>query len=46
MRIFHDLKIVEQPGSGIPRILQVNKMDVFYISQNFMRLVLPYADGL
>ena len=40
MRIFKDLDLVEQLGSGIPRILQVYDKDVFQFSDNFLRIVL------
>lgn len=33
--------LVEQLGSGIPRILQVYDKDVFKFSENFLRIVLP-----
>lgn len=33
--------LVEQLGSGIPRILQVYDKDVFKFSDNFLRIVLP-----
>ncbi|MBL1408075.1 Fic family protein [Sphingobacterium faecale] len=41
MRIFKDLDLVEQLGSGIPRILKAYKKDVFHFSDNFLRIVLP-----
>ena len=44
MRIFKDLDLVEQLGSGIPRILQVYNKDVFQFSDNFLRIVLPAAE--
>jgi len=46
MRVFRDLEIVEQLGSGIPRIIEAYGKDCFQLSNNFMRLVFPYAEGL
>jgi len=46
MRVFRDLEIVEQLGSGIPRILEAYSKDVFEIRQSFIRVVLPYAKPL
>ncbi|WP_236027267.1 Fic family protein [Gelidibacter pelagius] len=45
MRIFKDLDLVEQLGSGIPRILQVYDKDVFQFSDNFLRIVLPASES-
>lgn len=44
MRIFKDLDLVEQLGSGIPRILQAYKPDSFHFSENFLRIVLPSSE--
>lgn len=41
MRVFRDLDLVEQLGSGIPRILEYYSEDSFTFSDNFLRLVLP-----
>lgn len=38
MRIFKDLDLVEQLGSGIPRILQAYSKDCFHFSENFLRI--------
>ena len=46
MRIFKDLDLVEQLGSGIPRILQFYEKDVFQFSENFLRIVLPAAEAI
>jgi len=46
MRVFRDLEIVEQLGSGIPRILEAYSKDVFEIRDSFIRIVLPYAKPL
>ena len=43
MRIYKDLELVEQLGSGIPRILQVYGKEIFKLSENFTRLVFPAA---
>jgi len=37
--------IVEQMGSGINRILQKYPQSSYHFSPNFIRVVLPYADG-
>lgn len=42
MRIFKDLEIVEYLGSGIPRILEFYSKDNFIITDNFIRIVLPF----
>ena len=44
MRIFKDLDLVEQLGSGIPRILQAYSKDCFHFSENFLRVVLPSSE--
>jgi len=44
MRIFKDLDLVEQLGSGIPRILQYYKRDYFHFSDNFLRVILPSSE--
>jgi predicted HTH transcriptional regulator len=36
MRIFKDLELVEQLGSGIPRILEYYGKDSFSFSDNFL----------
>lgn len=41
MRIFRDLELVEQLGSGIPRILQYYPRSIFYFTDNFLRMVFP-----
>ncbi|MGJ3234199.1 winged helix-turn-helix domain-containing protein [Marivirga sp.] len=45
IRIFKDLDMVEQLGSGIPRILQVYPKDCFKISENFIRMSFPKEIG-
>ncbi|PJE56354.1 RNA-binding domain-containing protein [Marinomonas sp. BSi20584] len=46
MRVFRDVDLVEQLGSGIPRILQSYSKDAFYFTDNFTRLVLPFSQTL
>ena len=41
MRIFKDLDLVEQLGSGIPRILKHYSKENFKFSENFLRIILP-----
>lgn len=43
MRVFRDLEIVEQLGSGVPRITATYSRDVFEISDNYIRVILPFA---
>jgi predicted HTH transcriptional regulator len=45
MRVFRDLDMVEQLGSGVPRILEHYPRSVYHFTPNFIRLVLPYAEG-
>ena len=44
MRIFKDLDLVEQLGSGIPRILRSYGKECFLFSDNFLRMVFPSAE--
>lgn len=46
MRIFKDLDLVEQLGSGIPRILKAYAKECFQFSDNFLRLILPASEQL
>ena len=41
MRIYRDLEMVEQLGSGLPRILQFYGKDCFIFSENLIRMVIP-----
>ena len=43
MRVFRDLEIVEQLGSGVPRITAAYSRDVFEIGENYIRVILPFA---
>ena len=45
MRIFRDLDLVEQLGSGVPRILKAYGKQAFQISENFIRVILPFSHG-
>jgi ATP-dependent DNA helicase RecG len=41
MRIFKDLNLVEQLGSGVPRILRSYDKTCFQFSENFLRMRFP-----
>ena len=43
MRIFRDMDLVEQLGSGIPRILRTYGKECFYFSENYIRMSFPAA---
>ena len=43
MRVFKDLEMVEQLGSGVPRILRAYSKESFIFMQNFTRMV--FAKG-
>ena len=45
MRIFKDLDMVEQLGSGVPRILRIYSKDAFVFMQNFTRMILKKESG-
>jgi len=45
MRVFRDLNMVEQLGSGVPRILEHYPRSVYQFTPNFIRLMLPFAEG-
>jgi ATP-dependent DNA helicase RecG len=44
MRIFKDMELVEQLGSGIPRILQFYGRECFKFSDNFIRMSFPVEE--
>jgi predicted HTH transcriptional regulator len=46
MRIFRDLRLVEQLGSGVPRILQTYSYECFRFSENFVRMTFPISNKL
>ena len=41
VRVFRDLGLVEQLGSGVPRILDYYSRDCFTFSDNFLRMAFP-----
>ena len=43
MRIFKDLGLVEQLGSGMSRILQSYDRDIFEISDHFIKVIFPFS---
>ncbi|PKR79544.1 transcriptional regulator [Brumimicrobium salinarum] len=43
MRIYKDLDLVEQLGSGVPRILEYYGRECFKFSENFLRMTFPKA---
>jgi ATP-dependent DNA helicase RecG len=43
MRIFRDVRLVEQLGSGVPRILQSYQRECFKFTENFVRMSFPSA---
>lgn len=45
MRIYKDLEMVEQLGSGIPRILETYGKECFHFSENFLRMMFPCLSG-
>ena len=44
MRIFKDLELVEQLGSGVPRILQSYGRECFRFLDNFIRMTFPAVE--
>ena len=45
MRVFIDLDMVEQLGSGVPRILDSYGKECFTFTDNFLRMSLPNSTG-
>ncbi|MGQ4002596.1 putative DNA binding domain-containing protein [Francisellaceae bacterium CB299] len=45
MRIFRDLDMVEQMGSGITRILNAYPQSIYKFTANFIRITLPFTKG-
>ncbi len=45
MRVFKDMDLVEQLGSGMDRILSVYDRSIFEISDNYIRVSFKYNDG-
>lgn len=46
MRIYKDLELVEQLGSGVPRISQVYPKEYFKFSENFLQIILPAEEDV
>ncbi len=46
MRIYKDLELVEQLGSGVPRILQNYSKEYFKFSENFLQIILPAEEEI
>lgn len=44
MRVFRDIELVEQLGSGIPRILRSYGRACFHFSENYTRMSFPKAE--
>lgn len=44
MRIYRDLELVEQLGSGIPRILKFYSKECFIFMKNFTRMAFPASE--
>ena len=44
MRVFKDVKLVEQLGSGVQRILKVYDKSIFKFSPNYLRVSFPIKD--
>jgi len=44
MRIYKDLDMVEQLGSGVPRILESYSRECFKFSDNYLRMTFPISD--
>ncbi|MDR0861475.1 MAG: putative DNA binding domain-containing protein [Oscillospiraceae bacterium] len=45
MRIFKDLDLVEQLGSGMSRIMEAYDQSIFTFEDNFLIVTFPFADG-
>lgn len=44
MRIYRDLELVEQLGSGVPRIIQSYGKECFRFMDNFIRMTFPTSE--
>lgn len=44
MRVFKDVGLVEQLGSGMSRILSAYSKDIFQISDHFIKVVFPFSE--
>lgn len=45
LSMFRNISLVEQLGSGVPRILETYSRDFFSFSDNFLRMVFPASEG-
>lgn len=45
MRVFKDVGLVEQLGSGLSRILRFYNKDIFQISDHFIKVVFPFSSS-
>ena len=43
MRVFKDVGLVEQLGSGMSRILKVYDKSIFHISEHFIKVEIPFS---
>lgn len=46
MRVFKDVGLVEQLGSGMSRILRSYSKDIFKISEHFIKVVFPFDEQI
>ena len=46
MRVYRDLELVEQLGSGVPRILESYGKECFRFMENFTRMTFPASEDL
>lgn len=44
MRVYRDLELVEQLGSGVPRILESYGRECFRFMENFTRMTFPSSE--
>ncbi|MBL1411526.1 hypothetical protein JKG61_22395 [Sphingobacterium sp. C459-1T] len=45
MRVYRDLELVEQLGSGVPRILESYDKECFKFLDNFTRITFPISEA-
>ncbi len=45
MRVYRDMELVEQLGSGMRRILDAYPEDIFHFSENFLEICFEYEEG-
>jgi len=46
MRVYKDVGLVEQLGSGMSRILKAYDKSIYQISEHFIKIIFPFADGM